>query len=866
MIDDHLQENSRTLKVLCICSKQYDHLREQLSDLGGPRQMKITYWLVDRQRDLDADYGDFDVALLLLDPPMSISLPWLFDGALPVLALVVEQDRLELWPANITRFKSAPLSDLSPTKCRAALEEALNRACKLLEKPRKVSQKQRQTLEKHRQVVAHAKAVLSERGQLRRKRRTGDVDDAREIINGKMLNLDVLSNEIVLRLKVDQDKTHARVARGKKGALRQKRKIGDVDARGTGRKTRGVDFRSKTKGLSVEVDDIDGSYEVSVPAPTTPSPTAQVPTKPFLNTGFAPVENPQKELRRKQYLETGSAYYFWVQIGALLEGAMHDPPAVLPVEHLPAEAELFLELVPEDNLVTLTGKDGGVLCLTGRGTALVRNPLAELADLPAQLRRQRLYIPLQTGAVRGVARLQLNVFYNNLKIQSHLIEAQVGKALDVPGAIDIPVGLRASLVYSTYGLDKVPLGELEPTSFGVSQSEHNGTHFFSFWGGKDSGLRHSMTVTDGELSNLISMVRHALHYVAWGNREPWNKEPYRYQSPSSGQMWRDLARLARVGAQVFDKLSRGFAGVKKTGAATEKIDTFLKQVRQPGLVQIAAYNNVRQVIPVAILYDLNIDAGANDADIKPCRYFQSELSSGASPQETSCFLTGCKSDPDLTVCPSGFWGFRHRIGIPPGAQDDCVVEIQGSGGVKLAMALSTDPKLTMREPHQAWLMQAGANWQVAENLKDTKSLLGKPYQLLYFYCHGGYGEDNQPYLQVGVPDSRGLLPYHINRTPWLQTRPLIILNGCHTTALEPESAFDFVNSFTNANCSGVIGTEITLFEPLACRFMELFLPLFLDGIPIGEALRQVRLTLLAENNPLGLIYIAYALANLKLVN
>ena len=64
--------------------------------------------------------------------------------------------------------------------------------------------------------------------------------------------------------------------------------------------------------------------------------------------------------------------------------------------------------------------------------------------------------------------------------------------------------------------------------------------------------------------------------------------------------------------------------------------------------------------------------------------------------------------------------------------------------------------------------------------------------------------------------------------------------------------------------AGVIGTEITIFEELAQAFAEAMIPLFLGGVPLGRAMREARLQLLARNNPLGLAYTPHAYALLRL--
>ena len=104
------------------------------------------------------------------------------------------------------------------------------------------------------------------------------------------------------------------------------------------------------------------------------------------------------------------------------------------------------------------------------------------------------------------------------------------------------------------------------------------------------------------------------------------------------------------------------------------------------------------------------------------------------------------------------------------------------------------------------------------------------------------------------------------RIRWDEPRPLVFLNGCHTTGLEPELALEFVSALVRrSRAAGVVGTEITVFEPLARAFAEDCLRRFLAGDPFGWAVRNARLELLKAGNPLGLVYLPYALPSLKLV-
>lgn len=131
-----------------------------------------------------------------------------------------------------------------------------------------------------------------------------------------------------------------------------------------------------------------------------------------------------------------------------------------------------------------------------------------------------------------------------------------------------------------------------------------------------------------------------------------------------------------------------------------------------------------------------------------------------------------------------------------------------------------------------------------------------------------------PYLEVGKTDQWIPETLSDEEISWPSNpRPLVFINGCHTTSLNPEIALNFVTPLVQEGvASGVIGTEITIFEPLAVKFAEECLKRFLGappfdaGMPIGDAVRGARLELLRLGNPLGLVYIPFVLAGLRMIN
>src|SRR5829696_1796561 len=82
---------------------------------------------------------------------------------------------------------------------------------------------------------------------------------------------------------------------------------------------------------------------------------------------------------------------------------------------------------------------------------------------------------------------------------------------------------------------------------------------------------------------------------------------------------------------------------------------------------------------------------------------------------------------------------------------------------------------------------------------------------------------------------------------WSDPRPFAFVNGCHTTAVRPDQAFDLVSAFVqHVNAAGVIGTEITVGEALATRVGHAFLRRFVGRETAGEAMRHTRLELLSS--------------------
>lgn len=585
-----------------------------------------------------------------------------------------------------------------------------------------------------------------------------------------------------------------------------------------------------------------------------------------VSSGFAAPNDPDARLDRRTPLGCGRTYYFWLAIEpeARADG-MDTVPAELPTALLPDEALLTVAVSGlAGELATVPGQDVGEIVLGKDGSAHVARQAAELpphlAASPAQ--HARLLFPVRTPGREGRFRLRCNIYCRDTLVQSRLVTAAV---MTQPVTMDS--ALRADIDYQLgRSLRSATLSSIQPHTLSVLlDPAHPGSHTFSFFGARR--FKSEAVLDEAMLGDLIHRARGALRQVAWGSEEPWQDQGYRYASQATGEQLRhDLVKLAVSGYRLYDVLINQLAGGFEHAQALADI------MRAPGQIQVVLQRTARWVLPAALIYDQPLDTNAAPDSYSLCSAFEAALDEESPLHDTACFAGACPHhDDELVICPAGFWGYRHALGMPLGTEShpEAAVEIRYDTSLSLSVAVSTDPRLTERPGHEQRLraLCGDAAWRYAATRDEALRLLKESApHLVYFYCHGGIA-NRIPYLQVGPRSERGITRdnLRLHRIRWSTTRPLVFLNGCHTTALSPEVTMELVSAFVeNAAASGVIGTEITVFEPLACAFAEAFYDHVLDGLSVGEAVRRARLSLLHARNPLGLVYIPYVLASARL--
>jgi hypothetical protein len=593
--------------------------------------------------------------------------------------------------------------------------------------------------------------------------------------------------------------------------------------------------------------------------PPPPRPLVEPQT---LSLGFVTPEAPDAYLLKRQMLAAATRYLLWVEIAPKLTAPSLEGGE--PMHGLRQDDELDVIVFPFPDQLALEGERHGRVQIRAGGNAVI-TPAYRVAAVASEAARSSLYFPVRTPDRLGRFALRVHVYCRGVLLQSHLVTAEVGKAGDQRSdaqtrKVDYNLSARLDAGLITQDTD------VRASLF--INDDGRGTHSFRFVS-SNAGVPEQVGdahVDGGQLTKMVQLARKALRWAAWGTEEEWTSDR---SCKFTDKLDREklipaLDGMARRGAQLYMQISEQFSFM-------DSDDPLREHMREPGRVQIALKESPDAVLPIALVYDYPLDAGLKKLSI--CETALDAIAAGKPLADEPCFQGRCPSyDKNSVVCPGGFWGFRHDLGLPLHVKNgEAAVAIPRGSGVRAFAPISNDAAFTMRDAHLKALtgLDAQAGWfEVLRTREECLSRLKEARQLIYFYCHGGLTENEIPFLEVGDDDSDPILAQTLfnEKIKWPgPLRPLVILNGCHTTATSAEEIFSMLTAFASScNAAGIIGTEITNFELIAGIFAEELLRRFLKGEQFGSCVRLARLELLRRGNPLGLIYIPFALPSLHL--
>ncbi|MDF9811474.1 CHAT domain-containing protein [Streptomyces sp. SPB162] len=467
--------------------------------------------------------------------------------------------------------------------------------------------------------------------------------------------------------------------------------------------------------------------------------------------------------------------------------------------------------------------------------------------------RVRVSAPPETGP----ASLRLIVTNRGNQLQSVSLTAQVALR-EEPGAESLTAHIDHTLVDGFTGIADLPertagIRVARRRDGGVTVDVLGaGTAVSTFWlnelllrGTLDRARRVLGRVhaerADGAFRNRLRA----------GNRKP------------DDELFADLSALAQLGWDLLLVLA----------PHVEQRTRLAEVLGGPGEIQICRQDRQPITFPWAFVYDIPVDVRDTSVPLIRCeagrREIDRNLDAHACPGESEHTYN--------TLCPFGFWGYRHRIeqplSLPPGRS---LPLLAGRGAQVPSMTVARSLKLneTLSGLHMRALQESFpegiTDCDGREALKTA--LAAARHDCVYFYCHGrtpdGLDEaEETTVLEIGLSDRitpPALTAWAAAPTTWEPSSPLVFLNGCHTANSEPATWLSFVDAFSGLAAAGVIGTEISVEQALAAEVAERFWQYFLDSQPVGDALHRVRMELLRKGNVLGLAYTAYCSNGLRM--
>ena len=604
-------------------------------------------------------------------------------------------------------------------------------------------------------------------------------------------------------------------------------------------------------------------------ADSEPSPADRRGT--YVNIGFAAPDDARRVVEPKR-LEPGEHLWLWVEIGPRVEGAV--PGEVHPIdpEVVKNLDEVEVVLFPDEGLALAPNPSLGRLAVTTPGPFRVK----QAAAVPQQvgsLATHRLFFTLTAPAQRGDYRLRCAVYAKGLLLHVEQLTVVIGRSRN-----SISARTTFRLVRDIGAVNHDEISEHRLSIYANAQPD--GSHDFSFRGADGQvQFTRQLRLDDSDVGTSLRLAREALHRASWGSEDQYAGQNSRYDEYPKAGFASDLAAsdlidLARQGYYLWTNFAK--APLVDENAASLKppvnqLHVLRALMRAPGgAVQLAPIRDPDRIVPIQLLYDRKLDAG--EKTLALCSNGAAWIGSGDT--ELPC-LEGCSEpDDDKRVCPAGFWGMRHLVGVTPSPDDVCrrglppkvslERELQGVAG------FTTDEKVrdAAGRDHETKIQALLRVDRTAYSRDQVKAQLETvPAQVAYFLCHVSH-YDTVPQLVVGPIDGPGI-DYTTLVDLWTPDlcagSPLVVLNACNSAAPSPERLLSLVRGFLECGAAGAIGTEITVFVSLAVPFAEHFLQSYVRGVELGEAIRRARVAMLGKGNPLGLAYIAFGLPELALV-
>jgi len=541
-------------------------------------------------------------------------------------------------------------------------------------------------------------------------------------------------------------------------------------------------------------------------------------------------------------------YELRVDIGRLSIDSIVVTPDRFPAELVPATDEgTWLDIVAVSEDFRLP-KRRFPLFLPRHGASWVCGcrPGERHTCTPEQ-RGRYLYIPVEVPAESGPARLRVTICAGTTQVQSLVVYADIGpdERTGTPQSATVDFTLTAGMS----DLRRLPM-PLPLLSIGVSPIADQRQAVLMHRTGAEPLV---LGLTEAQMSGFQAAGRDILTTIQDALPADLRARPELFRQ--------QLARLATYGRRMYAML------VSDRSMRAELGD----RLRKHGVIQIARVGSGNYVIPWALVYDIPLLDG-DPAAYRRCPVVDDieGLLGSAEVPATDCPFAS--SHATNTLCPFGFWGYRHVIEMPPTVP-------HGHGLATRIRAGGPAPKMVVGHSalsgvddhvrtlgatlHGFGLTAYGQRAALIDALHST------PLSFVYFLGHCRR-DSSTSYLEIGRKEQ--LTPTDLAGDDlaaldhWRRNSPLVFINACRSAAIAVDSWLEFVSAFAQMYAAGVIGTEIGVRDTLARKVAEHVWACLARRQTVGEALHSVRMRLLRDRNLLGLAYTAYCSAALRLDN
>ncbi|MFF3737951.1 CHAT domain-containing protein [Streptomyces sp. NPDC002566] len=465
-----------------------------------------------------------------------------------------------------------------------------------------------------------------------------------------------------------------------------------------------------------------------------------------------------------------------------------------------------------------------------------------------------LRVPVVAPPESGPARLRLLVAHRGHQLQSATLTAMVApRETRLEGAELVSAKIDYTLTPGFMGIAALPP---RTAAIRISQAgDRSLTVDIDGASGVVSTFRLGELQTAGALDQARTALMAVHAEVKDGSRVNM-LTPDNYKSEEA--FITDLENLAGIGWDLFVLIA-------PRSAQRHALRDVLGGAAQ---VQICRQEHMDLTFPWALVYDIPVVRGSRWVHCKQGLNRKLPLGTRECP--------GADGHQLNTLCPFGFWGYRHIIEQPPSRSEGqrlALVAGSGEGDPAMTAALSTALDFEETERHVTDLHRRFGGRLTDHTAKEAlfDALVDAP-DCLYFYCHGrepqkGREAPGHTVLEIGKEDR--IVPSDLRAldnswASWRDVSPLVFLNGCHTVDSGPATWLSYADAFTDLHASGVVGTEISVAQTLASEVAQLFWQDMLDRGSVGSALHSVRITLLNKRNLLGLAYTAYCSSSLTL--